>query len=917
MEPMAGSVLLGQGFPPGTRFPAGPLLASTWSPDLAHETGLALGQEGKARGIHRMLAPGMNFYRTPFNGRSFEYLTGEDPFLGAVLVPPVVKGIQSHRVMATTKHYALNDEEVNRTFIDVVADERTLREIYLPPFEAAVKLGDTAAVMSAFNAVNSDEEDGGFASESRFLITEVLRQDWGFAGFVESDFLGIHNGIKAVQAGTDIDMPGFADDIPGVTDRRRMVVNAIDPTIPGLGPPLPEGVTEEDINNMVRRLLRTIISYDFIDNPPLSSPDPVAIAEAAENSKKASIKAAREGIVLLENKKDFLPLNRRSIKKIAVIGRNANGEPPTGAGSARVPPSPDFISEIDGIKSLLKNNAQVDYFPELVPDPSTAETGFKDFQGQYFRSPDLTGDPVATRVDPLLNFGPFNASNLPAANPPIVPPFSGIWTGSITPKISGDHVFKVSTGGNVQLFVNGQKILDSFSLVGTPETPASAAAPFVPVSGKIALQAGVPATIELRAKNLGTVRLFNLPFTSVTGLQASWAPLQPPASLAGYDAVVLALGGNEQYDGEAHDRSFRLPEFQDDLIVNATKLNRRTIVVLHGGGGFNVQAWVNKVAALLHAWFPGQYGGQPLAEILFGEVNPSGKLPITMEKRVQDNPAFATFPINDAGALKIEYSEGLFVGYRGYEKNRIKPQYPFGYGLSYTKFRYSDIDIDPVFLRRADDLVRVSFRVKNTGKRAGAEIAQLYVAPVNPPVERPLKELKGFQKVFLKPGESKKVTITLDRRSLAYYNLATQTWDAAPGVYRILVGSSSQEIELRRPLVNVFPSSLSVLESTPVPGAKKAAQDFSSAGTNSLTAGSAGTAPTLKVNDGSGSGQHAAGTIVTVTAEPPPPGKEFAGWSGDTQILANPSEPTTTATTLSIDVSITATYADVASGEQP
>ena len=568
---------VGQGFPPGTRFPAGPLLASTWSPDLAHETGLALGQEGKARGIHRMLAPGMNFYRTAFGGRSFEYLTGEDPFLGAVLVPPVVRGIQSHRVMATTKHYALNDEEVNRTFIDIVADERTLREIYLPPFEAAVKLGDTAAVMSAFNAVNSDEEDGGFASESRFLITEVLRQDWGFAGFVESDFLGIHNGIKAVQAGTDIDMPGFADDIPGVTDRRRMVVNAIDPTnpIPVLGPPLPAGVTEEDINNMVRRLLRTIISYDFIDNPPLSSPDPVAIAEAAENSKKASIKAAREGIVLLENKKDFLPLNRRSIKKIAVIGRNANGEPPTGAGSARVPPSPDFISEIDGIKSLLKNNAQVDYFPELVPDPSTAETGFKDFQGQYFRSPDLTGDPVATRVDPLLNFGPFNASNLPAANPPIVPPFSGIWTGTITPKISGDHVFKVSTGGNVQLFVNGQKILDSFSLVGTPETPASAAAPFVPVFGKIALQAGVPATIELRAKNLGTVRLFNLPFTSVTGLQASWAPLQPPASLAGYDAVVLALGGNEQYDGEAHDRSFRLPEFQDDLIVNATKLNRQ------------------------------------------------------------------------------------------------------------------------------------------------------------------------------------------------------------------------------------------------------------------------------------------------------------------------------------------------------
>ena len=915
---------VGQGFLPGVRFPAGPLVASTWNPDLAHELGLAFGQEGKARGAHRMLAPGMNFYRTAFGGRSFEYLTGEDPFLGAVLVPPVVKGIQSHGVMATTKHFALNDEEVNRTFIDIVADERTLREIYLPPFEAAVKLANTAVIMSAFNAVNADEENGGFASESKFLITEVLRRDWGFPGFVESDFLGIHDGVKAVLAGTDIDMPGWAQDVPGVTDRRRMVFNALTGEAT-LGPPLPPEVTEEDINNMVRRLLRTIIAYDFIENPPrppVSDPNDPAIVEAAKNSKKVVVSSAREGIVLLENRKDFLPLNSRSIKKIAVIGRNANGEPPTGAGSALVPAAPDFISEIDGIKSLLKNNAQVDYLKELVPDPSTAETGFVDFEGQYFRSPDLTGDPVATRVDPLLNFGPFNASNLPPASPPIVPPFSAIWTGTITPKISGEHVFKVSTGGNVQLFVNRKKILDSFTLVGTPDTPASAAPPFVPVSGKINLTAGVSYEVELRVKNLGTVRLFNLPFTSVSGLQASWASLQPPASLSNYDAVVLAVGGNEQYDGEAHDRSFRLPEFQDDLIVNAAKLNPRTIVVLHGGGGFDMQAWVNKVRAVLHAWFPGQYGGKPLAEILFGEVNPSGKLPITIEKRVQDNPAFATFPINDAGALKIEYSEGLFVGYRGYEKKHIKPQYPFGYGLSYTKFRYSDIDVDPFLLRKNifkkdDDLIRVSFRIRNIGKQAGAEIAQLYVSPVNPPIERPLKELKGFQKVYLKPGESKKVTITLDRRSLAYYNVAKRTWDVAPGLYWILVGSSSQDIELRRPLVNLFPSSLSVLESSPVPGAKRLVELVSTGQGVRGKAAVPGT-PALSVKDGSGDGQHTAGTIVKVTADEPPARKKFAGWSGDTQILANPSEETTTATMPSIDVTVTATYEDdVPSGEQP
>ena len=274
-------------------------------------------------------------------------------------------------------------------------------------------------------------------------------------------------------------------------------------------------------------------------------------------------------------------------------------------------------------------------------------------------------------------------------------------------------------------------------------------------------------------------------------------------------------------------------------------------------------------------------------------------------------------------APEIKYSEGLFVGYRGYEKNRIKPQYPFGYGLSYTKFRYSDLEVDPLvlkknILRKDDDLVRVSFRVRNTGKRAGAEIAQLYVAPVHPPVDRPLKELKGFQKIYLRPGESKKVTITLDRRSLAYYNDKADTWDVAPGAYRILVGSSSQDIELHRPLVNLFPSSLSVLESTPVPGAKRVAQDLFSTGANARTEALAPGTPTLTVNDGSGSGRNVAGTLVTVTADAPPPGQEFAGWSGDTQILANPSESTTTATMPSIDVTITATYAaDALSGEEP
>jgi beta-glucosidase len=895
-----GSVgIVGQGVPPGTRYPSGQLLSATWNPDRAFDEGVAQGREGRARGVHRILGPGVNFYRTALYGRSFEYMTGEDPFLGAVLVAAEVTGIQSQGVMATTKHYVANDAEVNRFFVNSVVDERTLREIYLPPFEAAVKLANTAAIMGAFNKVNgdfaSDKVNGDFACESLFLDTQVLKEDWGFRGFIESDFGAIHDGLKAAKAGMDLDMPGGTF--------TRMTPEKL---LPAIG--------EINLDDKVRRILRGIISYGFLDRPQLdpSIPDP--------KSKEVATKVAREGIVLLENKGNFLPLDKHAIRRIAVIGANAQGEPPSGGGSAAVPPSLDFISEIDGIKSQAKR-ATVDYIAACVPDPSTAVwqtgQGSAGLVGQYFNSSDLSGSPVATRIDTQLNFASFNATNVPVSD---FRSFSGIWTGKVTPTITGDHVFKVSSGGNVRLFVKvsgvDQKVLDDTSPVGTPDTPISAAPPFVPISGKIKLQAGVAYDIRLEAVNLGTTRLF-----AAAGLQVSWASLKPPP-LADYDAVVLAVGGNEQYDGEGHDRSFRLPEFQDDLIQNAAVLNPRTIVVLHGGGGFDVQAWISQVPALLHAWFIGGYGGQALAEILFGEVNPSGKLPITMEKRVQDNPAFATFPINDPNAPEIKYSEGLFVGYRGYEKNRIEPQYPFGYGLSYTKFQYSDLEINPFVLKKNvlkkdDGLVRVSFRVTNTGKRDGAEIAQLYVAPpVHPTVVRPLKELKGFQKIDLQPGKSKKVTIILDGRSLAYYNVNAGRWDVAPGAYRILVGSSSEDIRLQGGLENLFSSSLSVLDSTPVPGAKRVAQDLLSTGENARTEAPAPGTRTLTVNNGRGSGHHVAGTFVTVTADAPPAGQQFAGWSGDTEILANPSVTTTTATMPSIDVTITATYAGALSSEQ-
>jgi beta-glucosidase len=821
-----------QGLPAGTRYPAGPLLASTWNADRATEEGVAQGREARARGIHEILGPGVDFYRTSFGGRSGEYMTGEDPFLGAVLVAAEVNGMQSQQVMATTKHYACNDQEFNRgptndfdpttlPTMNVQVDERTLREVYLPPYESAVKLGHTAAIMGAFNKVNGD-----FACQNLFLITNVLRQDWGWLGFIETDFAAEHDGVQAALAGLDIDMPGgsFA----------RMTSATLIPHITGGQAPQ---IPLSNIDDKVRRILRQIVSFGFLDRPQKDTSIPIN----DPRSKTTAIDVAREGIVLLKNDLQILPLDKNATPRIAVIGANAQGEPPTAGGSSEVTASSDFTSEIDGIK-VQAPNATVDYIAACVPDPATAVwqtgTGTAGLIGQYFNSIDLSGSPVATRVDTELNFTSFNATNVPVANPSS---FSGIWTGKVQPTITGDQVFKVSSGGNVRLYVNNQLIIDDTSPVATPDTPISAAPPIIPVSGKIYLQAGVAYDVRLEARNLGGGGTFFANLFRAGGLQVSWASLQPPPTLAGYNAVILAVGANDQYESEGRDRSFGLPEQQDTLIQNVAQVNPRTIVMLHGGGGFDVQPWVDRVPALLHAWFPGQYGGQALGEILFGAVNPSGKLPITMEKRAQDNPAFASFP-TDPNASVINYnvsynsvgnSEGLFIGYRGYQKNHIQPQYPFGYGLSYTTFRYSDLDVDPIVLKQEDQhltkahwiehqgdeegLIRVSFRITNTGDRAGAEIAQLYVAPVNPPVVRPLKELKGFKKVFLQPGESKKVTITLDRRSLAYYDVSAHAWDVARGIYRILVGSSSQDIELQKAVLNLFSAQLSVLESKPVP----------------------------------------------------------------------------------------------------
>ena len=403
--------------------------------------------------------------------------------------------------------------------------------------------------------------------------------------------------------------------------------------------------------------------------------------------------------------------------------------------------------------------------------------------------------------------------------------FSARWTGRVRPQYTGDHLFKVRADGGVRLYVNDQLVIDTFLSPMPPPVYGTT----IPNFTKIYLQAGQACAIRLEYR-----RTSGFPGDSgaLQGVQLSWTPLVVPPLLSTYDAVVMCQGIDNEYDGEGLDLSFKfedqglgvleqaliLPEYQDELIQNVITQNPRTVVVLHGPSNFDMQKWINSVPGLLHAWYPGENGGLALAQILFADVNPSGKLPVTMEKHLQDNPTTADYPLVST-ASTIHYDEGVFVGYRGYEKNGIEPQFPFGYGLSYTTFAYSDLDIESLNRKHLEseapllskvgfstseavddngdqDLVKVSFTVTNTGKRSGAEVAELYVAPVNPPVDRPIKELKGFQKTLLRPGQSRRITLELDQRSFAFFNTSKHLWDAAPGTYKILVGGSSQDLPL-------------------------------------------------------------------------------------------------------------------------
>jgi beta-glucosidase len=757
---------------PSIRFPSGLTLAATWNPARANEQGVAMGRDTRARGYFSILGPGMDFYRVPMGGRNFEYMTGEDPFLGGQLNPAEIQGIQAQGVWACAKHYVCNDEEENRTNVHIIVDERTLREIYLPPFEAAVKVGHVATVMGAYNAVDSAGTDA-FSCENSLLLTTILRTEWGFTGILMSDYNAIHDGLTAALAGCDIDLPS------GSSMNQQ-----------NLSPWIPNPLTVADLNLKVKHILTGAISYGFLDRQQLDTSipldDPI--------SEQATLDVAREGLILLQNKGNLLPLNKNTVTKIAVIGNLAEYTPPTGFGSSYVTPI-ESVSELDGIKSEVGANTEVDFISVCSLDPANTIWQYSNngeitqgLQASYYTSNDLSGTPAVTRVDNEVNFD-WDINPIPVSTNQSG--FSAKWVGQIVVPTSGDYVFKVRGDGGLRFIINGTAIFDNFN---SPTTPPVGYGPTPAYSAKATLTAGKTYNIEIDYRRVGGF-FDTFEQGGLTGIQASYAALKPPSTIAGYNAVIIAAGISNEYEGEGEDRSFTLPEFQDELIKNVSAANPRTVVVFHGGGNFDSEQWINQVDGLVEAFYPGQLGGQALGEILFGDVNPSGKLPITMEKRAQDNPAYATFPnpVNQHPD-SISYSEGVFIGYRGYDKNEIQPLFPFGFGLSYTTFSFSNLNVTPMY--DGTGSVTVTFTVTNTGQVDGAEVAQLYVGEKSAPVPRPPRELKGFQKVFLKAGDSQQVTLQLDQRSFEYWNVNIEKWDAPQDTYNVWVGSSSQLSDL-------------------------------------------------------------------------------------------------------------------------
>lgn len=626
-----------------TVFPSGVAQASTWDPGLQRRLGRAIGAEAHRKGINVMLAPGMNIARTPFLGRNFEYF-GEDPYLASRTAVSVIKGIQDNPVIADAKHYAVNNQETDRMTVDARVDERTMREIYLPAFEASVKEAEVGSVMCAYNRVN-----GPYACENRPLLTGILRRDWGFDGFVVSDWGAVHSTVPSVRAGLDlemnaVDLPAQLTPIYGAGSRYYAADR--------LKAALAAGqITRGQIDAMVRNIVRPMFRLGLFEHPVKPGLDPFLRDVSTPEHRAVARRVAADATVMLKNRRSLLPLDRGSGRTIAVIGWAAN---PVGAAN------------------------------------STSGGGSS------------------------------HGSGLP---PRVVSPLEGIQRQA---QAHGDRV----------VYVEGSSVED-----------ARAAAALADIAVVVATDGSTEGTDR---PDLG---------------------LRPSVCVTVFCTAI--------------------PVEQERMVEAVTEANPRSVVVLDVGGPVRMP-WLKDAGAVLVPWYGGIEHGNALGAVLYGELEPGGRLPQTFP-RDELQVSFRTehYPGTRGKAV---YAERLLVGYRWYDAKRARPLFPFGHGIGYTTFAYRDLAV-----RRTVAGARVTFTVRNSGDRAGAAVPQIYVSAPRSTGEPP-KQLKGFRKVRLEPGESRRVGLTLDRRAFAYWHVKLDRWVVAPGTYRVLVGPSSRRLPLRAEL---------------------------------------------------------------------------------------------------------------------
>ncbi|MDP2337361.1 MAG: glycoside hydrolase family 3 C-terminal domain-containing protein [Bacteroidota bacterium] len=745
-------------------------LAATFDTRLMRQVAENMGEETHIAKSGMLLAPMVNIIRTPFGGRAFE-LFSEDPYLTSRMCVEFVKGVQSKNIMTCTKVIAVNNQEWNRFDVDVKVSERALQEIYLPAIKAAVQEADTWSVMAAYNSINGD-----YGCENKHLLTDILKNEWGFTGAVVSDWGGAHSTVKMANSGLDLEMPMalFYGD---------KLLNAIKEN----------QVDEKVLDDKVRRLLRIMFKAKMfektnIDYGPSDTPERRALA----------LETAQKSIVLLKNKNNFLPLKKENFKSVAVIGPNGDVAQMSGGGSGFLEGN-YWISPFDGITARTKGNASVIFergitlertvLPVAGPECYYLPDGNPGIKAEYFNNRDLQGKPVLSRTEKLIDydwgFGDgSDPGKLGSPDPKIVKlnQWSARWTGKFKSPGDGWYEIGVAADNGVRLYLNGKMILDCW--VDSRPSKFKMA--------QVELKAGQLYDLKVEFyENMGSClcKLGIAPFDKGNKLESAVELAKKN------DLVVLCLGLNKELEGESTDREeLALPAKQLELLNEIVKANPNTMVVLNNATPILMADWIDKVPAVIEAFYPGQEGGNALADILFGDVNPSGKLPITLMKRWEDSSAFGTYP----GTKTIaDYKEGIFVGYRHFDKENIEPQFPFGFGLSYTTFEYSGMKLDKPVMEQNDTLT-ISMTVKNTGQMDGDEIVQLYIHDDEASVEREVKSLKGFKRVNLKAGESKEVAFKINKTALSFYDEKSNKWLAEPGQFDVLLGSSSRDIRLKQ-----------------------------------------------------------------------------------------------------------------------